>query len=213
VHSSTGLKIPLPAIAEMIQEINSTREEAERILLCVDGVHGFGNQDVTLDQLGCDFLAAGCHKWLFGPRGTGTVFASEAGWRRMVTHVPSFVDDGVFSVWIAGQAPNASVDGARLTLGGFKPFEHIWALPEAFELHNALGKDAIEQRTHDLATQSKEGLASLDGVVLATPRSSALSAVIVSFNIDGHSPDAVVQRRRERRIIASVAPIPSPGSA
>ena len=57
---------------------------ATRILLCVDGVHGFGVEDVTMADLGCDFFVAGCHKWMFGPRGTGVVW----GKRRAVADAP-----------------------------------------------------------------------------------------------------------------------------
>ena len=57
------------------------RDAADRILLCVDGVHGFGAVDVDLPDLGCDFLATGTHKWLFGPRGTGIAVGARLGRR------------------------------------------------------------------------------------------------------------------------------------
>jgi isopenicillin-N epimerase len=82
VHSSTGLKLPLPAISAALAQVNATRQEPERIILAVDGVHGFGNQDATLASLGCDIFMAGCHKWLFGPRGTGVIAANAQGWSR-----------------------------------------------------------------------------------------------------------------------------------
>jgi selenocysteine lyase/cysteine desulfurase len=43
-----------------------------------------------------------------------------------------------------------------------------------------------------------------------TPRLEKLSAGIVSFDVAGFSPGAVVHRLRERRIIASVAPYAVP---
>ena len=45
----------------------------DRILVVLDAVHGFGNQEEQLAQLGVDFAAAGTHKWIFAPRGTGIV--------------------------------------------------------------------------------------------------------------------------------------------
>jgi hypothetical protein len=93
----------------------------------------------------------------------------------MSTHIPSFLDNGVFDAWLAGRAANDDVDDARLSPGGFKPYEHIWALPEAFELHQTIGKNRVEARTHELAGQLKEGLAKLSNIMLTTPRSSALS--------------------------------------
>jgi isopenicillin-N epimerase len=62
VHSSTGLKLPIAEIATAVGAANRNRDEHERVLLCVDGVHGFGNQDVAVAKLGCDFFVSGCHK-------------------------------------------------------------------------------------------------------------------------------------------------------
>jgi selenocysteine lyase/cysteine desulfurase len=72
VHSSTGVKLPIRAIADALR--------STRVLLCVDGVHGFGVEAATPQQLGCDFLVSGCHKWLFGPRGTGVIWGRADAW-------------------------------------------------------------------------------------------------------------------------------------
>lgn len=206
VHSSTGLKMPIRQIADAISDLNRGRDEEDRVLLCVDGVHGFGVEDETLDALGCDFIAAGCHKWLFGPRGTGVVAGRDSAWRRIDTTIPSFLDDQVFDTWLSRRTPQRSGDGARLSPGGFKAFEHVWALPEAFALHEGIGKADVARRTHELATQLKEGLTQMGGVTLATPMSPELSAGIVSFDIAGVSPPALVSRLRQRNIVASAAP-------
>jgi selenocysteine lyase/cysteine desulfurase len=41
VNSKYGIKMPLQEISQEIQLINSTRIENKKILLCIDGVHGF----------------------------------------------------------------------------------------------------------------------------------------------------------------------------
>jgi selenocysteine lyase/cysteine desulfurase len=81
-------------------EINSGREAGREVLLCVDGVHGFGIEDVSFAELGCDFLMAGCHKWLFGPRGTGIIAASRRGLDNISAIIPSFVSERSFSAWL-----------------------------------------------------------------------------------------------------------------
>jgi isopenicillin-N epimerase len=211
VHSSTGLKLPLRSIADAIAEINAGRDEADRVLICVDGVHGFGIEDVILADLGCDLLMAGCHKWLFGPRGTGIVAGTERGWSAVRPSIPSFTDDATWEAWLlGGAAPSGPTTAARMTPGGFKPFEHQWALVQAFELHEAIGKARVAERTRELAGQLKDGLAAMDHVTLHTPRDPRLSAGIVCFDVDGMAPAAVVRRLRERRIIASVAPYATP---
>ncbi len=210
VHSSTGLKLPLRRIADALDQINSNRDEAARVLFCVDGVHGFGIENVMLSDLGCDFLMAGCHKWLFGPRGTGIVAGTHHGWEATLPTIPSFIDGATWEAWYTGSEPAGPSTGSRMTPGGYKAFEHQWALTQAFEFHQAVGKSRIAERTHELARQLKEGLAGMPHVVLHTPRSDNLSAGIVSFDVQGMSPSAAVGRLRERRITASVAPYAVP---
>ena len=103
VHSSTGVRLPIKEISEAIDG---------RALLCVDGVHGFAAVDVDLPDLGCDFLSAGTHKWLFGPRGTGILWGRD--WQPLTELIPSF-----------------SGPRGALSPGGYHAFEHRWALDQA----------------------------------------------------------------------------------
>jgi isopenicillin-N epimerase len=209
VHSSTGLKLPIAAIAARLAEVNAEREEGREVLLCVDGVHGFGVEDIGFTDLGCDFLMAGCHKWLFGPRGTGIVAASRRGLDSIRAVIPSFLSGRAFNAWIEGREPEGPIDAETITPGGFKAFEHLWSLPEAFAFHGEIGKARVAERTHGLAGQLKEGLANAPGVVLRTPRDPGLSAGIVAFDVDGADPHAVVRSLRREGIVASVAPYAS----
>jgi selenocysteine lyase/cysteine desulfurase len=97
-------------------------------------------------------------------------------------------------------------DGPTRTPGGFRAYEHRWALREAFELHLGLGKPAVEARIHELASQCKAGLAALPKVTLHTPRDPALSSGIVCFEVAGMKPDAVVARLKEQKIVGSSTP-------
>ncbi|HEX2255419.1 MAG TPA: aminotransferase class V-fold PLP-dependent enzyme, partial [Afifellaceae bacterium] len=168
VHSSTGLKLPVAQIAAVVEEANGGRDDADRILFCLDAVHGFGIEDVTFPELGCDFYMAGCHKWLFGPRGTGIVAGTERAWRSTIPAIPSFIDDRGYDSWIRGVDPGPTT-AAAMTPGGFKPFEHQWALAPAFEFHEEMGRARVAERTHELAGRLKEGLTEMSHVALRTP--------------------------------------------
>jgi selenocysteine lyase/cysteine desulfurase len=207
VHSSSGVKLPLRDIAAVVADANRGRRERERILLCIDGVHGFGVEDASPAELGIDLLASGCHKWLFGPRGTGFVWAAPHAWRRLAPTIPSF-DPRVYGAWIEGHPPRDAPPGALMTPGGFHSFEHRWALPEAVKFHAALGGRAeVARRTHARAAELKDGLAGIDGVRVRTPRDEALSAGLVCCELDGTDPGEVVDRlRKEHRVVASVTP-------
>jgi isopenicillin-N epimerase len=209
VHSSTGLKMPVPEIAAALRDINAGRDEADQVLFGLDAVHGFGVETDNFLELGVDFFLAGCHKWLFGPRGTGIAAISERGLAATRPTIPSFDDSEVFSAWYAQREPRGGNNGQRMTPGGFKPFEHRWALAEAFELHHEIGRERIASRTHDLAGALKEALTGIDGVTVHTPRENSLSSGIVAFSIDGVASSDVVSRLRGRNVIASVAPYPS----
>ena len=73
-------------------------------------------------------------------------------------------------------------------------------------MHREIGKSRIAARIQDLATQLKEGLVSIPHVTLHTPRDPALSAGLVCFEVAGLSPDAVVARLLDRRIVATTTP-------
>ena len=206
VHSSTGVKLPLAAMAAALEDVNATRDENDRVLFCVDGVHGLGIEDVTMDDLGCDFFIAGTHKWMFGPRGTGLIWGRAAAWEALAPIIPSFGPS--VGVWIGALPPNNPyvTPGTRHTPGGFHSFEHRWALGEAFQFHLDIGKTRVQERIHALNTQAKKALAAMPHVRLYTPMSPDLSAGIICFDVDGRSPTEVVAHLHEQGIVASTSP-------
>ena len=191
-------------MAEVIRSENARRDAGEQILFCVDGVHGFGIEDVDVPALGCDFFVAGTHKWIFGPRGTGVIWGNERAWGMSEAVIPSF--SASYDVWLGQTTPDKVPVGEHMTPGGFHSFEHRWALPEAFELHLAMGKARVQQRIHQLNTQTKEGLAGLKGVKLYTPMSPELSSGLVCFDVEGVAQVEVVKRLHQQGIIASNTP-------
>lgn len=204
VHSSTGVKLPVRAIADMLDELNKRRDEADQIIFCVDGVHGFGIENVDVSTLGCDFFIAGTHKWMFGPRGTGVIWGSQRGWDQCNAVIPSFSRS--YDVWLGGSTQAQVPIGEHMTPGGFHSFEHRWALPEAFKLHLQLGKAQVQARIHQLNSQTKQGLAKMAGVKLYTPMAAELSSGLVCFDYKQMAPDDVVKAMHAKGVIMSSTP-------
>src|SRR5262249_20100931 len=102
VHSSTGVKLPVRALADLVAQANRGLDEADRIFLCIDGVQGFGIERAKTGELGCDFFSAGCHKWLFGPRGTGVAWATPAFWAATRATIPSFEKESFDAIRAGG---------------------------------------------------------------------------------------------------------------
>ena len=205
VHSSTGLKLPIAEMARAIQRLNALRADEDRVILCVDGVHALGVEDFRLSEVGCDFLIAGTHKWMFGPRGTGLVWGHPRAWPLAQAIIPTF-DTDAYDMWMRVIPPRLLPPAVSMTPGGFHSFEHRWALDQAFHFHQALGKSRVTRRIQDLNDQLKQGLAAMRRITLHTPLSHDLSAGIVCFEVAGMSPDHVVAELRRKGIVASVTP-------
>lgn len=205
VHSSTGLKLPIHEMAQAIHRLNESRTEQDRAIFCVDGVHALGVEDFRLSDVGCDFLVAGTHKWMFGPRGTGLVWGQQRAWPVANPIIPTF-NSQAFDIWMKLSPPKDLPKSVYLTPGGFHSFEHRWALDEAFLFHQAIGKARVTQRIYDLNQQMKQGLAKIPHVTLHTPMSQDLSSGIVCFEVAGMAPRQVIERLRQKKIIGSVTP-------
>jgi selenocysteine lyase/cysteine desulfurase len=205
VHSSTGLKLPIRDMAAAIETLNRPRAESDRVVFCVDGVHALGVEDFRVRDLGCAFLVAGTHKWMFGPRGTGLVWGHPRAWPIAHAIIPTFSTEA-YDIWMKLTPPHPIPASMYMTPGGFHSFEHRWALDEAFKFHGAIGRSRITRRIYDLNQQLKQGLAGMPHVILHTPMSQDLSAGIVCFEVRGLTPRQVVERLRENRIVGSVTP-------
>lgn len=179
VHSSTGVRTPVREIADALPD---------GVLLCVDGVHGFAAVDVDLPDLGCDFLATGTHKWLFGPRGTGLVWGRD--WKPMTELIPTF---------------SPASQGGRMSPGGYHDFEHRWSLSEGFAFQERIGRANVVGRIVEQATQLKEGLADGPGTLI-TPLDPEVSAGIVCVDVPGMPPPNAMITLREQGISTSVTP-------
>lgn len=205
VHSSTGLKLPIHDMATALATINRSRAEQDQVIFCVDGVHALGVEDFRLADVGCDFLVAGTHKWMFGPRGTGLVWGHKRAWPVALATIPTF-NTQAYDIWMKLTPPKDLPTSIYMTPGGFHSFEHRWALDEAFKFHQAIGKARVTQRIYKLNQQLKQGLAKMPHVTVHTPLSQDLSAGIVCFEVGGLSPRQVVERLKQRGIVGSVTP-------
>lgn len=188
VQSGSGVKLPIGEIGKLVEELNRSRDEKDRILYVVDGVHGFGVEDLSFPQMHCDFFIAGTHKWMFGPRGTGIICARSEELKDVTPKVPTFSEDTNFAT--------------TMSPGGYHAFEHRWALNEAFKLHLQLGKADVQTRIHGLNSYLKERLLAHPQIELVTPTSPELSAGFTFFRVKEQSSDKVAAYLMENRVVS-----------
>ncbi|WP_445179049.1 pyoverdine-tailoring periplasmic protein PvdN [Pseudomonas sp. McL0111] len=187
VQSGSGVKLPIGEIGKLVDQHNRQREEKDRILYVVDGVHGFGVEDLDFPDMHCDFFIAGTHKWMFGPRGTGIICARSSELKDVTPTIPTFSEATTFST--------------TMTPGGYHSFEHRWALDEAFKLHLELGKAEVQNRIHTLNTYAKNRLLEHSSIELVTPRSAELSAGFTFFRIKDRDCDQVATQLMADRVV------------
>lgn len=206
VHSSTGLKLPIREIADAVGDANRGRAEADRCLLVVDGVHGLGIEPTPAAALGADFFVAGTHKWLFAPRGTGMIWGRADAWPQVAPTIPTFdLSDDAWAAWL-DKSPLPPTRASFVSPGGFLAYEHLFAVPDAIAFHEAIGRERIADRVHELNGTFRRELARMPGVTLHTPAARELSAGICCFEVAGLATHEVVARLAARRIHATESP-------
>jgi isopenicillin-N epimerase len=210
VHSSCGLRMPVRQVADAIAEVNRSRKPEDRVLLVVDGVHGLGVEDPNITALGADLFAAGLHKWIFAPRGTGFVWARPEVWATMQPLMASFQFMEQFDAWGAERPMRPPLRASLFSPGGFQAFEHHWAIPAAIEFHRKIGPARITQRIHELNQQMRDGLSRMPHVVVYTPAAPELNAGMVCFDVKGLKAKETVNRLLAKGILGSTTPYAVP---
>ena len=182
VTSPTALVFPVDELCRRAREAG--------VLTVVDGAHAPGQVPLRLDELGADFYAGNCHKWLCAPKGAGFLYA------RPEHH--AHLDPPVLS-WdfeAAGFAERHRYQGTR------DPAAYL-AVPAAIRFQAEHAWDDVQARCHALADTARLGIAELTGLA---PLSGADGFVqMVASELPPCDPAAVQRRlREEHRIEAPV---------
>ena len=146
VTSATALVMPVQQICQQFA--------GRGIAVCIDGPHALAQVDFKIDDLGCDFYTASCHKWLCSTLGSGFLFAAAEwhdqmqpimkSWGRLLPAIPQTWDEEF--TWMGTRDPS--------------PFLSI---PVAIDFLDNLGFDSFRQRSNWLANQAEQALTELFG--------------------------------------------------
>ncbi|MDP6446179.1 MAG: aminotransferase class V-fold PLP-dependent enzyme [Pirellulaceae bacterium] len=174
------------------------------VLSFVDAAHSAGVFPMRLDELTCDFAAVLSYKWMYAPYAAGMLYADREAVSRL-------------GLTFAGGRSEQSLDfekqsfELRETAERFQygpwcwPLVHAWAA--AAEWLDSIGVAEIERRTRLLTNQLKDGLLTIPGLRLLTPRPWSASAALVTVELTERKGEAISQQLRdEYRMI--VKPLP-----
>ena len=163
ITSPTALMLPLERIIPELRRRN--------VLVLVDGAHAVGQIPLDLSALQADWYASNCHKWLFAPKGSAFLYASDA--------VAPMTRPNVVSHYIAMGFPRA------FDFTGTRDNSAWLSVPAAQRFHEDLGFSGARAYQTRLLQVCTEGLASIG----AQPISPAnLCAAMRSFVLPQKRP-------------------------
>ena len=201
-HSSTGVKLPIRAIADALDD-----RGGDRPLLCVDAVHALGVEVESLPDLGCDVLV-GRHPQVAvrTARHRHRVGQRAPGGRAIDPVIPPF-EGASFQGWIDGVAPERTPGRrCRSRPGGYHTFEHRWALAEAFALpprHRQAGGPRPHRRAGHAA---QGGAGGRSWPRRSSPRPPRSSRAASCASRTEEEPFSLIEPLLEQGFTASVTP-------
>ena len=173
----TGLITPLKELSRLAHD--------KGLLILADSAHGIGMLDLDMKALGIDFFASSPYKWLGAPTGVGLLYVRKGALDKVW---PTIVSSG----WESAQG------AAKLDPSGQRSDAMLFALDEALNFNNRIGKSRIERRIKALSARLKQELGKTPGAKVHTPADPALSAGLTAFSMAGVDPGKLVDYLREK---------------
>ena len=165
----SGFAADLPALGEFCRQ--------RGLLLCVDAIQSLGVLPLDVKACGIHLLAAGGHKWLLGPMGSGLLYVDRevidrfepplVGWK-------SVVEEENFELHFELKRDAGKFEPGTLNLPG------IFGLGAALEMLASVGVDNVRQRVLALNDRLTEGLRER-GLAVVSPWGEQERSGILSF--------------------------------
>ncbi len=166
VTSQTATIFPVQAVCERARNLG--------LPVCIDGPHALALTDVQLNQIGCDYYVASCHKWLCAPLGTGFLFARDPGQLGLRPAITSWGRS------LSGR-PAQWQDEFHWS-GTFDPSGYL-AIPTALDFIEHIGLDYFRDTTRRLCKYARKELEAATEGEAITPEDRAWSGPMVTVRL------------------------------
>ena len=173
----TGLIFPLKELSEMAHK--------KDILVIADSAHGIGMLNLDMKKLGIDVFCSSPYKWCGAPTGCGLLYVRKEAQDKIWPAIAS-----------SGWDTNKTAQRFETLGQGADPL--IFALGEALDFQNAIGKQRIERRIKTLAGYLKQELKKIPKVRLHSSENPYLSGGLTAFSVEGVDPNYIVDYVREK---------------
>jgi selenocysteine lyase/cysteine desulfurase len=164
LNNKTGLIIPTREIVALAR--------SRGVDTIVDAAHSFGQVDITLDDIGADFVGLNLHKWLGAPIGVGAMYIKAD---RLADIDRMLGDDG----------PLDRIESRMHT--GTANFATWLTVPAALDLHDAVGPAYKAARLRLLRDTWVSAVRGTQGIDILAPDDHDMVAAITSFRLHGRT--------------------------
>jgi len=192
---NTGAVLPVEEVGEYLEKNN-----VSFFLDTAQTVGCFGEYDFKKTK--SDFMSFNGSKWLCGPMGTGIFYCKKESSKLLE---PNTV--GGESAMIYDDAKLAYKDIPDKFQTGFRNYVGFVGLEASIDFMLQFGLDNIRKKIMKLSNLMRTELSKISGISLYGPEDETERTSIVSFTIDGHDPQQVVEKLERKKIILAVREI------
>jgi selenocysteine lyase/cysteine desulfurase len=168
VNNKTGLILPVATITEFARRRN--------VEVIVDAAHSWGQLDLSVADVGADFIGFNLHKWVGAPIGVGVIYIRK-GRLNDIDRMMADEDQPADSIL------------SRVHTGTMN-FAAVLAVPAALDFHVSVGPAYKAARLRYLRDRWVNAVRGLPGLEILTPDDPDMAAAITSFRIRGRTSRA-----------------------
>lgn len=189
ITSQTALTFPVEEICRRAREAG--------VLSIVDGAHVPGQLPLDLSAVGADIYTGACHKWLCAPKGSAFLYVR----RELQTMLEPLV---VSWGWEAEEPSQSRYVDYHEWQGTRDPSAFL-AVPAAIEFQRQHNWDAVRDRCHLLASQTRERALALTALPPVCPPGDAWFKQMFAAHMPPLDPKKLQQRLLEEFRIEALA--------
>ena len=191
---NTGSILPIEKIGKILDDKTPFFLDSAQTVGCI------GNFDVK--KLKCNFMSFNGSKWLCGPMGTGLFYCD-----RKSSELLEPLSIGGESAMLYDESNLAFKDLPEKFQTGFRNYVGIVGLESSANYLYRYGMENIRKKNIHLSNMLRDELSKINKITLYGPENTEERTSIISFTIEGHEPQAVVEKLEKKNIILAVREI------
>jgi len=192
---NTGTILPIEEVGEILEKNNTPYFlDTAQTIGCIG--------DFDVNNTKCNFMSFNGSKWLCGPMGTGLFFCKKSS-----SDLLEPLAIGGESAMIYDENKLSYKDLPEKFQTGFRNYVGMVGLESSVRYLSQFGMQNIRTKVIKLANQLRDELSKISGITLYGPADPEKRTSIVSFNIEGHEPQTIVERLEKQNIVLSVREI------